>query len=132
MGHVVSREGVKCDPSKIDAVKNWPRPENKAEVKSFLGLIGYYRRFVPDFSLKAYPLNFLTCAKSKIKWDERCENSFNILKNCLISVPILAFPNESDTFVLDTDASAWLSCRQYLCSLWRPGLPTNRSNSYGH
>jgi transposase InsO family protein len=105
LGHVVSKDGVQCDPAKIDAVKTWPRPENKSEVKSFLGLIGYYRRFVPNFSLKAYPLNFLTRSKSKFKWDERCEDSFNILKECLISAPILAFPNESDTFVLDTDAS---------------------------
>lgn len=74
-------------------------------MKSFLGLIGYYRRFVPDFSLKAYPLNLLTRTKSKFKWDERCEDSFNILKQCLVNTPILAFPTENDTFVLDTDAS---------------------------
>lgn len=105
LGHIVSKVGVKCDPSKIEAVKSWPTPENKSEVKSFLGLIGYYRRFVPDFSLKAYPLNLLTRAKSKFKWDERCEDSFNILKQCLVNAPILAFPTENDTFVLDTDAS---------------------------
>jgi len=75
-GHVVSSEGVSVDPQKIKAVTNWPRPKNPTEVRSFLGLAGYYRRFVQDFSKIATPLTNLTRKVTKYEWTEKCEKAF--------------------------------------------------------
>jgi hypothetical protein len=75
LGHVVSNEGLATDPEKISAVVEWPRPENQTEVRSFLGLCSYYRRFVKDFATIASPLHAL-CGKSQVfKWTESCEES---------------------------------------------------------
>jgi len=76
MGHVVSHEGVSVDPQKIDAVTNWPRPKNPTEVRSFLGLAGYYRRFVQDFSKIATPITNLTKKVTKYEWKDHCEEAF--------------------------------------------------------
>ncbi|KAK3107513.1 hypothetical protein FSP39_016272 [Pinctada imbricata] len=105
LGHVVSAKGVQCDPSKIEAVKSWPTPQNVKEVKSFLGLAGYYRRFIPNFSAISFPLNRLMRKKQPFVWDDSCDSAFVKLKQLLTSSPILAFPTENDPFILDTDAS---------------------------
>ncbi|MCO6516861.1 MAG: reverse transcriptase family protein, partial [Snodgrassella sp.] len=76
LGHIVSKDGILVDPSKIEAVRNWPRPGNVPEVRSFLGLAGYYRRFVEGFSRIVVPLTELTKKKTKFVWTDRCENSF--------------------------------------------------------
>ena len=73
LGHVVSSEGVSVDPQKIEVVTNWPRPKNPTEVRSFLSLAGYYRRFVQDFSKIATPLTNLTRKVTKYEWTEKCE-----------------------------------------------------------
>ena len=104
LGHVVSDEGLATDPEKISAVINWPRPVNQTEVRSFLGLCSYYRRFVRDFAAVASPLHALTGKNKVFRWDEACEQSFQQLKIRLTSSPILAMPTDSGHFILDTDA----------------------------
>ncbi|GBN88600.1 Retrovirus-related Pol polyprotein from transposon 297 [Araneus ventricosus] len=98
-------EGVKTDPGKIKAVVDWPRPETVHDLRIFLGLSTYYRRFVKNFSTIARPLHKLTEAKSNFNWTEECEKSFNSLKQALTSSPILTFPRNDKDFILDTDAS---------------------------
>ena len=105
LGHVVSSNGVSCDPAKVDCVKNWPRPLNVSEIRSFLGFASYYRRFIPDFATIAEPLTKLTRKSNKFVWSEQTETSFNTLKNLLIEAPVLAYPDSNSTFVLDCDAS---------------------------
>ena len=83
LGHIVSKDGIAIDPSKVEAVKDWPRPKNASEVRSFLGLVGYYRRFVEGFSKIATPLTNLTRKQQKFKWTDRCEESFQLLKDKL-------------------------------------------------
>jgi hypothetical protein len=105
LGHVVSEEGIKCDPKKIEAVANWPQPRNLKELRSFLGLASYYRKFIEGFSEKAGPLNDLQKKNAKFEWTEKCEVGFNQLKEALTSAPVLAYPDMEATFILDTDAS---------------------------
>ncbi|XP_074351340.1 uncharacterized protein LOC141690434 [Apium graveolens] len=76
LGHIVGREGIRVDPEKVEAVMNWERPKTPTEVRSFMGLVGYYRRFVKDFSKIAVPLTKLTRKNEKFEWTEKCENSF--------------------------------------------------------
>jgi len=85
LGHVVSAEGASTDPSKIETVKDWPVPEDVHEVRSFLGLTSYYRRFVPTFAEIAAPLHALTMKNKKFKWTTQCNHAFTKLKYALIS-----------------------------------------------
>ncbi|GBL88233.1 Retrovirus-related Pol polyprotein from transposon 297 [Araneus ventricosus] len=103
-GHVISAEGVKTDPEKIKAVVDWTLPETVHDLRHFLGLCTYYRRFVKNFSTIARPLHKLTEAKSNFNWTEECEKSFNSLKQALTSSPILTYPRTDKDFILDTDA----------------------------
>lgn len=105
LGHIVSKEGTMCDPLKIKTIKDWPTPRNKSEVRSILGLIGYYRKFIPNFSERASPLTKLIRKKAKFHWDDNCYQAFQDLKTCLIKSPILSFPKSLGMFVLDSDAS---------------------------
>ena len=105
LGHIVSKNGISVDPSKVEAVQNWPRPTSVKEIRSFLGLAGYYRRFVKDFSKLAFPLTRLTQKKVEFKWTDACEESFQKLKECLISAPILALPTSGGGYVVYCDAS---------------------------
>ncbi|XP_062094187.1 uncharacterized mitochondrial protein AtMg00860-like [Humulus lupulus] len=91
LGHIVSKDGVMVDPIKIEAVKNWPRPKNAFEVRCFMGLVGYYRQFVEGFSKIARPLIELTKKNMKFCWADKCETSFQELKEKLISAPVLSF-----------------------------------------
>ena len=93
LGHVVSRNGIQVDPSKIEAVRQWPRPSTVFEIRSFLGLAGYYRRFVSDFSRLALPLTKLTRKDVRYVWDDACEESFAKLKECLTTAPVLTLPS---------------------------------------
>ncbi|XP_019251201.1 PREDICTED: uncharacterized protein LOC109230128 [Nicotiana attenuata] len=99
LGHVVSREGIKVDPQKIEAVKSWPRPTTPTEIHSFLGLAGYYRRFVEGFSTLASPLTKLTLKAAKFQWSDACERSFQELKARLTMAPVLALPTSLGDFV---------------------------------
>ncbi|KAJ4973107.1 hypothetical protein NE237_006281 [Protea cynaroides] len=105
LGHVVSAEGIKVDPSKIEAIVKWEAPKSVSEIRSFLGLAGYYRRFVEDYSRIAVPLTSSTKKGEKFVWTDKCEKSFQTLKTRLISAPILTIPVLGQTFTLYTDAS---------------------------
>lgn len=105
LGHIVSQEGVQTDPAKTATVAEWPQPTNKKEVQQFLGLANYYRRFVKDFATIAKPLHRLTEKTAKFTWASDCQAAFESLRNKLITAPILAFPDYSREFTLDTDAS---------------------------
>ncbi|GFX70407.1 retrovirus-related Pol polyprotein from transposon opus [Trichonephila clavipes] len=104
-GSSKSCQGVRNDPEKVSAVKNWKRPENLRELRSFLGLCTYYRKFVKGFSNIARPLHKLTESKQKFQWTKECEDSFLQLKEALTSSPILIYPQPDKPFILDTDAS---------------------------
>ena len=105
LGHVVSGEGISADPKKVEAIIKWEQPKNVAEVRSFLGLAGYYRRFVEGFSRISAPLSQLTRKGVKFSWNEKCEKSFQELKTRLTSAPILALPSSGKEFVVFSDAS---------------------------
>ena len=105
LGHTVSKEGILVDPSKIEAVRGWPRPKNIPKVRSFLGLAGYSRRFVEGFSRIATPLTELMRKKTKYVWRDRCENSFKELKRRLITAPLLSLSSDNEKFMVYCDAS---------------------------
>ena len=107
LGHVISENGVKPDPKKIEAVSNFPRPRKSKNIKQFLRLAGYYRRFIPNFSKVAKPLTQLLKKDVAFKWTENQENAFNTLKTALITEPILQYPDFSQPFNLTTDASGY-------------------------
>ena len=92
LGHVVSKEGVAVDPAKVETVLDWRQPRNVSEIRSFLGLAGYYRRFVRDFSRIAAPMTRLTRKGEKYVWAEDCELTFQELKRRLTSTPVLIQP----------------------------------------
>jgi len=103
LGHVVSKEGIKADPQKITTILGWPRPANVTEVRSFLGLARYYRRFVKDFSKITAPLTNLLKKVVKFEWTSKCEETFQELKS--ISAPIPTLPVEGEEYTVYSDAS---------------------------
>ncbi|KAL0546275.1 hypothetical protein IC582_016181 [Cucumis melo] len=105
LGHVVSKAGVSVDPAKIEAVTSWPRPSTVSEVRSFMGLAGYYGRFVENFSRIATPLTQLTRKGAPFVWSKACEDSFQNLKQKLVTAPVLLVPDGSGSFVIYSDAS---------------------------
>ena len=105
LGHVISAERVSVDPQKIEVVVNWKPPKNVSEVRSFLGLAGYYRKFVEGFSKLAAPLTKMTRKDVKYDWVDACQQSLEELKGRLTSAPVLALPNGRDGFVVYSDAS---------------------------
>lgn len=109
LGHVVSSDGIIPDPSKINVVKNYPIPTKTEEVKRFVAFVNYYRKFIQNFAAKAYPLNNL-CRKDVIfNWDQKCQKAFELLKESIISHPVLQYPDfsEQNQFILQTDASGY-------------------------
>ena len=104
LGHVVSADGIICDPKKISAVQNWAAPSSVKEVRSFVGFASYYRKFIPGFATVAGPLHALM-GKVKFEWSNACQEAFDKLRSLLMSTPVLAYPQEGQTFYLDTDAS---------------------------
>ena len=89
LGHIVSTEGIRVDPTKIEAIVNWKPPRNVTEVRSFLGLAGYYQWFVKGFSVIASTLTKLLRKGVKFEWDEKCQSSFDQLKKILVEAPVL-------------------------------------------
>ncbi|WVZ51805.1 hypothetical protein U9M48_002915 [Paspalum notatum var. saurae] len=87
LGHILSEKGVAVDPSKVKDVLNWKQPETVTEIRSFLGLAGYYRRFIKDFSKTAKPMTSLTKKNAKYLWSSNCEEAFQTLKKLLTSAP---------------------------------------------
>ena len=105
LGHVVSEHGVSTDPSKIEVIRDWPEPVDVKQVRSFLGLCGYYRRFIRGFAAIAAPLHKLTRKGVAFTWTDPCQQAFNDLKTALTTAPILGYPCEEGQYTLDTDAS---------------------------
>ena len=109
LGHLISGEGIKPVPEKLESIRKMPSPTTPKEVKQFLGLIGYYRKFVPRFADIARPLTSLTKKNFEFKWTEKCQTSFELLKEALMEQPILKYPDPERLYILYTDASkyAW-------------------------
>ncbi|XP_063969518.1 uncharacterized protein LOC135157536 [Lytechinus pictus] len=105
LGYVINANGVLPDPNNINKVASWPRPKNPTNVRSFLGLASFYRRFIKYFSKIASPLTKLTHKGTKFTWTEECEDSFDTLRRALANPPLLAYPDFSTDFILSTDAS---------------------------
>ncbi|GKE08576.1 putative nucleotidyltransferase, ribonuclease H [Tanacetum coccineum] len=105
LGHVINGDGIHVDPSKIEAVKNWEAPRTPSEVRSFLGLAGYYRRFIENFSKIAKLLTILTQKSKTFDWSEEQEVAFQTLKDKLCNAPVLALPDGPEDFVVYCDAS---------------------------
>ncbi len=105
LGHVVTTQGIKADPNKIEAIRSYPVPTNLKEVQRFLGLAGWYHRFVPNFSQIAEPINALKKKGKTFNWSDQCQQAFEQLKSYLTSPPILGHPNLQQHFTVYTDAS---------------------------
>ncbi|GKC62273.1 putative reverse transcriptase domain-containing protein [Tanacetum coccineum] len=105
LGHVVNRDGIHVDPSKVESVKNWKTPESSTEIRSFLGLAGYYQRFIENFSKIAKPLTLLTQKNKTYVWGDKQDEAFRILKEKLCNAPVLALPDGPNDFVVFCDAS---------------------------
>jgi hypothetical protein len=106
LGHVVSKDGVATDPLKIESVSKWPTPTNVAEVRSFLGTVGYYRQYIEGFATIGKPLTQLTHKGVQFEWNDLTNQAFVELRQKLIEAPILGYPNPKLQYILDTDASA--------------------------
>ena len=100
LGHVVSASGVSVDPEKVEAVMSWERPKSVFKIRSFLGLAGYYRRFIEDFSRLVAPMTRLTRKEVKYEWNELCEKAFQELKMGLTSAPILIVPTRGQRYTV--------------------------------
>ena len=105
LGHIISREGIATDPAKTEKVSKWPTPMSKKETQQFLGLASYYRRFVNDFAHIARPLHRLTERNASFIWTDECQAAIHELRKRLCSTPVLAYPDFSRSFILDTDSS---------------------------
>ena len=120
LGHVVLEEGVKTDPGKTSVIHEWKTPSSEKELRSFLGLAGYYRRFVKGFAQIAAPLHAILTKQDRRtrkkrtpydtrnfseKWDSNCEKAFQNLKKCLTEALVLGYPDFTTSFIVETDAS---------------------------
>jgi hypothetical protein len=105
LGHVVSEEGTKPNPGKIDAVLRFPEPDTVTNVRSFLGLTGYYRKYIREYSRLASPLFELTKKDMSFVWNQDCQQAFGVLKKALMNAPLLVRPNFRKPFCLDVDWS---------------------------
>ena len=106
LGHIFSKNGMAPDTDKIAVVQNWPTPTDVTEVRQFLGLASYYRRYVKNFADIAAPLHHLTQKAVEFNWEENCQQSFQVLKDALTQAPVLCYPCFKKGFTLQTDASA--------------------------
>jgi hypothetical protein len=105
LGHTISGDGISVDPSKVQEVMDWKLPTSVHQIRSFLGLAGYYRRFIPNFSRIAKPMTELLKKAVKFSWDQKCEDAFHTLRDHLTTAPVLAQPDVSKPFDIYYDAS---------------------------
>ncbi|GJX67606.1 reverse transcriptase domain-containing protein [Tanacetum coccineum] len=131
LGHVINGDGIHVDPSKIEAVENWNAPRTPSKVCSFLGLAGYYLRFIKNFPKIAKPLTVLTQKSRTFDWGEEHENAFQTLKDKLCNAPVLALPDGSEDFVVYCDASGLgLGAVVFALKIWRHYLYGTKSVIY--
>jgi ribonuclease HI len=106
LGHTISQDGISVDPEKVQEVMNWKPPTTVWQIRSFLGLAGYYQRFIPDFSRIAKPMTELLKKGVKYEWSQKCENAFHTLRQHLTTAPVLAQPDNTKSFDVYCDASS--------------------------
>jgi hypothetical protein len=104
LGHIISKDGIVVDPEKIEAIREWSAPKNVTEVRSFMGLAGYYRRFIVGFSRISHPITSLQRKEKKFQWTKDCEKNFQQLKQLLTDAPILRIVDPNEDFMVCTDA----------------------------
>ena len=104
LGHVISKEGISVDPNKIKAIIDWPLPKDITDVRSFMEITGYYRKFIEGFSKIANPITSLQKKGKKFVWDQKCKDSFNKLKGLLTTAPILKIAYPDKEFIICIDA----------------------------
>jgi hypothetical protein len=105
LGHIISKDGITVDPEKIEAIREWSVPKNVTEVRSFMGLAGYYKRFIEGFSKIAHPITSLQRKGVKFQWIVDCEKGFQHLKQLLTSASILRIVDPNEDFIVFIDAS---------------------------
>ena len=105
LGHIINEHGISMEKSKVKAVTDWPTPQNITDVRAFLGLAGYYRKFVKNFSMISSPLSELLKKESKFEWGQKEQASFETLKLSVSTAPVLILPDPSLEYVVDTDSS---------------------------
>ena len=105
LGHTINEFGIGTSPSQIETIKNWPTPRTAKQAKSFISLASYYRSYVHQFATIAKPIHQLAEKERNFEWTDACERSFQTIKEALCSAPLLAFPTETDPFIIDCDAS---------------------------
>jgi hypothetical protein len=114
LGHIISKDGISIDPSKVQEVMDWKPPKSVHQIRSFLGLAGYYRRFIPDFSRIDKPMTELLKKGVKFVWSEACEKAFHTLRQHLTSAPVLVHPDNSKPFEFSVTRQARVSV-VFLC-----------------
>jgi RNase H-like domain found in reverse transcriptase/Reverse transcriptase (RNA-dependent DNA polymerase)/Integrase zinc binding domain/Retroviral aspartyl protease len=107
LGHIISREGLRVDPGKVLVVQNWPVPTGLPQLRSFLGLANYFRRFIMGYSTLAAPLTFLTGSKAAWLWTPKCQQAFEEIKSALTRAPVLRLPDNVNPFTIISDASIY-------------------------
>lgn len=108
LGHVINKDGIRTDPEKLEKIRKWPIPKTTKELKTFISLCGYYRKFIKNFAEIVRPLELLCQDRNEnknITWNDDYSLIWNNLKKCLCNAPVLSFPQKEGTFILDTDAS---------------------------